>query len=1125
MDEAARNPVACGALGRYDPRIVARIADALGAGPREVHAGRGATLWLDREPLRWRSGLTRGLAWSERFPAPDPGRTGSWEEAATGLDACGLVVGPARRAVHSSVSGVAPVYWLDHGDATYFATRVDALVRATPERLDPDWDAWSSIFSLRVPLGERTPFRQIRRLRQFTVLDRKGDEGRATTHRWPWASVDLTDDVDEAADAARAALAEALEPLRPSGGVVLLSGGLDSRMLLGAAHDASVGLTAFTAISDDGHGWEADVAGTAAHAAGAEFEAFGAADGADFRRLWVDHLEASDFQFLLGAFVLPMGPQLERLGRPALDGLAIDVLAVRGGRFYTPEMLDPADGYDAGLPLWHSLREHTMDRAPERALSGAYARAVLRSSRLQYRAETARFEGLRTRALLTQYSTRMLRGVATVPAQTMGRHANVFTPGATNRVARAMLSLDPSLKGERRLLQRVVRPDRIAVGADPEHRRQRQAAGRRAGPPAPLLRADDRALRGRAPRRAADADPRAQARSSRGRRDRARGHPGHGASPRDDGGDGLPPLVPALRAASARGRSRRAARRRRVSEPARNPVVCGALGRYDRAIVERVAGALPARPGEVHADRRSCLWLDREPLRWRSALSRGLAWSERFPAPDPAHAGSWRDAACALDACGLVLGPRRRALHSSVSGAAPVYWLDHDGATYFASRIDALARGVGARLDVDWEAWASMFTLRQPIGERTPFRQIRRLRPFQLLERASGGTRTPATPWPWAEIEPHDDLEAAADATIAELHRVLEPLRATGAAVLLSGGLDSRVVMGVADDARVPLRALTAASDDGLGGWEAGIAADAARAAGIEHETFTVESGAHFRRLWLERLAAIDFQYLAGSFAMPMAPRLRELGVPALDGYALDTFGVQPGRSFLPEVLDPAPGFDIRRVLFQTMQARAMAKAPQRTLGEPYAQAAVRSARRQFRREVERLADSRSQALLSVYSIRGARAISLLPMQRMGAFARVLLPCGTDRVARALLAAHARNKHDRAFYRALLARIESPSARLPVVSDLRRPAAPGDRGRHHLSPEMVDLYASSLRDGPLTPLLGHKLAGHLRDGTLAGALRGTAMHRGVIMLAAFHIWAERYDSVLRAVEPRELLEP
>jgi hypothetical protein len=560
-----------------------------------------------------------------------------------------------------------------------------------------------------------------------------------------------------------------------------------------------------------------------------------------------------------------------------------------------------------------------------------------------------------------------------------------------------------------------------------------------------------------------------------------------------------------------------------VDEPARNPVACGALGRFDESVLKAVAAALGEDLREVHRDRRSALWLDREPLRWSAGLTRGLAWSERYPAPSADVIGSWQDAGTELDACGLVLGPRRRAVHASVSGAASVYWAERDGALYFATRIDALAWALGERLDVDWETWSSIFTLRQPIGERTPFRQIRRLPQLSMVAVGPGGAVVERAPWPWAEVEPNGNLEGAVDALVEAVHDTLLPLRSTGAAVLLSGGLDSRAMLGLADDAGVPVRALTAVADDGLG-WEADLAGAAAAASGIEQERFAPADGAEYRRLWVEHLEALDFQFLMGSFVMPMGPRLEELGMPALDGLALDVLGVPGGRFYRdPRMLDPTPDYDFRGPLFESMRARAMPNVPERALAKPYARAMVRSARRQFRQATSPYREHRSQALLSVYSMRTVRGVAMVPMQLMGRHARVITPCAHDRAARALLAADPREKIGRRFYHELFARIASPSARLPTVEDATRPpAAEGPRLR--FADEMVALYDRGLREGPLAPHLGKALSEHVRAGTVHEAIRRTSKHRAAMVLTVFQLWAERYQSVLREIDPSGLLE-
>src|SRR5436190_22862481 len=128
------------------------------------------------------------------------------------------------------------------------------------------------------------------------------------------------------------------------------------------------------------------------------------------------------------------------------------------------------------------------------------------------------------------------------------------------------------------------------------------------------------------------------------------------------------------------------------STPRRNPLACGALGRYDPTLVAEIGQRLARETSVVHEDRRSILLLDRPEIRWRGRRSRGLAWSEGRPANR--SVASWQDAACELAACGLVIRDEPRRVHSSVSGVAPIYHVEHAGAVSFASRIDPLVPAI-----------------------------------------------------------------------------------------------------------------------------------------------------------------------------------------------------------------------------------------------------------------------------------------------------------------------------------------------------------------------------------------------------------------------------------------------
>src|SRR5436190_11865104 len=120
-------PLVCGALGRPDRKVLRKMRKALGGGVREVHRDDGAVLHLDREPLRWSASGRQGLCWSEQLP-PGQGAPTTWLEASSDWSACGLAIDGERRLVHSSVSGISPLYYLDDGEATYFSSRIDALV-------------------------------------------------------------------------------------------------------------------------------------------------------------------------------------------------------------------------------------------------------------------------------------------------------------------------------------------------------------------------------------------------------------------------------------------------------------------------------------------------------------------------------------------------------------------------------------------------------------------------------------------------------------------------------------------------------------------------------------------------------------------------------------------------------------------------------------------------------------------------------------------------------------------------------------------------------------------------------------------------------------------------------------
>ena len=67
------------------------------------------------------------------------------------------------------------------------------------------------------------------------------------------------------------------------------------------------------------------------------------------------------------------------------------------------------------------------------------------------------------------------------------------------------------------------------------------------------------------------------------------------------------------------------------SEPRRNPLACGALGRYDPALVAGIGRRLAGELSAVHEDGGSVLLLDGPQSAGVALRAQGFAWSERPP--------------------------------------------------------------------------------------------------------------------------------------------------------------------------------------------------------------------------------------------------------------------------------------------------------------------------------------------------------------------------------------------------------------------------------------------------------------------------------------------------------------
>ena len=551
----------------------------------------------------------------------------------------------------------------------------------------------------------------------------------------------------------------------------------------------------------------------------------------------------------------------------------------------------------------------------------------------------------------------------------------------------------------------------------------------------------------------------------------------------------------------------------------RNPVVCGALGGYDPGLVREVGRRMAGEMSVAHEDDRSILLLDRPAIRWRGR-GQGFAWAEGRPGER--KVGFWKDASLELAACGLVVQDQRRRVHSSVSGVAPVYHVEHGRAVYFASRIDPLVKALPKRLTIDWRAWASIFYLRFPLGERTPFMEVKRLRPFSTLEWDDAGEqrRTVQHRWPWAEIEPRFDLEHGSEAAVEAMREAVAPLETSPVTCTLSGGRDSRLLLCLLAERGHDVRALTVNPDSGHDREEV-LAAEVARTLGVRHSTVEGRA-AEFWGETRERALRVDYQLAAPPWAMPLAAALRGQPGAATDGLALDTLA-QAGDTYYSEsMIRPDGSAEVAQALWTRLLGQVMRHATGRVLSPQIDDELKSLARRQFMAEANRFRGHPAEVVLTFYATRTVRGIFLTPNAVFGADLTTVTPCTDHRVAAALLETRPSEKFHARTYRALFAKVNPIVGELPSTHDGRSPPVI-TRPQRGLSTAAVHGYERVLANGPMERLLSGEVKRHLADGTLGEGLAERTLYRGVLAVTLLHLWHERYRDRLASDDPLDEL--
>jgi asparagine synthase (glutamine-hydrolysing) len=169
-------------------------------------------------------------------------------------------------------------------------------------------------------------------------------------------------------------------------------------------------------------------------------------------------------------------------------------------------------------------------------------------------------------------------------------------------------------------------------------------------------------------------------------------------------------------------------------------------------------------------------------------------------------------------------------------GFCPLYYSITADGCYFASEAKALIRAIGGA-DLDWQAVADFFYIGHMLGQRTLFRNISALAPGQMLTYSQGRLSAHT----YADFT-HAPVQAARDISterIAQLFMQAVERRLDHdqpQVVMLSGGLDSRLILGALHQLGANPRVISLEHDNSRNGADGRYAHQMAQQLGLECE-------------------------------------------------------------------------------------------------------------------------------------------------------------------------------------------------------------------------------------------------------------------------------------------------
>ncbi|MEW1840832.1 asparagine synthase-related protein [Nonomuraea angiospora] len=447
-------PYVCGALGRIDPAVLGKLT---AAGPRLLPALQSADAALFSSaplPPYHRLGHSYAFSWGERKPSGDD----DWMTVAETFETPGLIGDGDSVTLHTGALGLVDVYYVRLGDAVYFSSQIKPLLSLVPVEID--WSAWASILQVTFPLGEATPYADVKRLPGSSALVWR--HGRlATERRLPrwlrsepyerWISpreiVELLDEVYQ--DYADRKL------------LVPVSGGYDSRLLASVAKARGMDVESWTTSPDDGTDTDIAFARSITRELGIPHRVI-TQDAADYPDDAVEVARRLEYLTPHHAWYAPFAKEVHKAGRILVDGLA-------GGPLLKNFMVSGA-ALEATTQAERSaavLGSLSLGAPSQPFLSKAAAQWMEETVREQFLAATSMLHGHRAELPLSVLHTRTVRGIARSAVNLVGPEASFAAPFIDPRFFDAALSVGVARKDKGRFYREVLHAANPRVAALP----------------------------------------------------------------------------------------------------------------------------------------------------------------------------------------------------------------------------------------------------------------------------------------------------------------------------------------------------------------------------------------------------------------------------------------------------------------------------------------------------------------------------------------------------------------------------------------------------------------------------------------------------------------------------------